>query len=321
MLRYRWLAPALFGSLLLTVPPVSAADKDVEAEKLYRLSLRVREADQKDFGRTVAIDVFHDKAAKRLYYVGDGGKALASVPGTARGTKEPTWLYRLTLPVRRWDDRDFVKASPRVGVEVYRDDNAGQLVYISDHGSIAVAPVGKTAPKTDRKPRSLYRLPLKVRQDDSFLEPLKCTVEVYLDENSGLLVYITAGGALAVVGAEKVAEVEKPGEAKWSHAFHLPARKPGEDDFSGDTPRFSMEVYHDGNRGAWIYIAHTLQFAVLPGKAKEIDSTKIKPPFWRFRLRPAGDDKKWSAEVYRDENVDNGFTFTPAGTLTVFPVK
>ncbi|MCS6853038.1 MAG: hypothetical protein NZ700_17925 [Gemmataceae bacterium] len=54
--------------------------------------------------------------------------------------KSPTWLHGLDLRVRKGGQKDFDEKTPKYGVEVFRDDNNGNLVYISETGSIAVVP-------------------------------------------------------------------------------------------------------------------------------------------------------------------------------------
>jgi len=51
--------------------------------------------------------------------------------------KKPTWLHGLDLNVRKGGELDFSKAQ-KIGVEVFRDENNGNLIYISETGAIAV---------------------------------------------------------------------------------------------------------------------------------------------------------------------------------------
>jgi hypothetical protein len=54
--------------------------------------------------------------------------------------KSPKWQYGLSVKVRKAEENDFGKETKRVGIEVYRDENHGNLIYISENGSIAVVP-------------------------------------------------------------------------------------------------------------------------------------------------------------------------------------
>jgi hypothetical protein len=54
--------------------------------------------------------------------------------------KGPTWKYGLNTRVRRGDESSFNKETRKVGIEVYQDENNGNLIYVSDTGSISVVP-------------------------------------------------------------------------------------------------------------------------------------------------------------------------------------
>lgn len=57
--------------------------------------------------------------------------------------KAPKWMHGLDLRVRKGGVKDFTDdpaKTPKYGVEVFRDENNGNLVYISETGSIAVVP-------------------------------------------------------------------------------------------------------------------------------------------------------------------------------------
>jgi hypothetical protein len=56
----------------------------------------------------------------------------------AQEAKGPKWSHGLMLRVRKADQPDFDKNTPKVGVEVFVDENNGNLIYITDTGSISV---------------------------------------------------------------------------------------------------------------------------------------------------------------------------------------
>ena len=57
-------------------------------------------------------------------------------------TKSPKWLHGLDLRVRKAGHANFddSKDTLKYGIEVFRDDNNGNLIYISENGSNAVVP-------------------------------------------------------------------------------------------------------------------------------------------------------------------------------------
>ena len=54
--------------------------------------------------------------------------------------KNPVWLHGVNLKARNAREDDFGKDTRKFGIEVYRDENNGNLIYISETGSIAVVP-------------------------------------------------------------------------------------------------------------------------------------------------------------------------------------
>jgi hypothetical protein len=54
--------------------------------------------------------------------------------------KGPKWQYGLGTRVRKGDEADFNKDTKKIGIEVYKDENNGYLIYVSESGSIAVVP-------------------------------------------------------------------------------------------------------------------------------------------------------------------------------------
>jgi hypothetical protein len=54
--------------------------------------------------------------------------------------KGPKWLHGLDLKVRKGGEADFSKDTKRIGIEVFRDENNNNLIYVSETGSIAVVP-------------------------------------------------------------------------------------------------------------------------------------------------------------------------------------
>ncbi len=58
----------------------------------------------------------------------------------ASDVKAPKWLFGLTAKSRKADEADFSKTTKQYGIEVLRDENTGNLIYISETGAIAVVP-------------------------------------------------------------------------------------------------------------------------------------------------------------------------------------
>jgi hypothetical protein len=50
------------------------------------------------------------------------------------------WKHSMEVYVRKAGEANFSRDTKKYGIEVYRDENNGNLVYISETGSIAVVP-------------------------------------------------------------------------------------------------------------------------------------------------------------------------------------
>jgi hypothetical protein len=56
----------------------------------------------------------------------------------AQDTKAPKWMHGLEFRCRKAGEIDWSKDTKRFGIEVFKDENNGNLVYISETGDIAV---------------------------------------------------------------------------------------------------------------------------------------------------------------------------------------
>ncbi len=59
--------------------------------------------------------------------------------GQVTNVKKPVWQYGLDMKARKGGETEW-KDARNYGVEVFRDENNGNLVYISETGSISVMP-------------------------------------------------------------------------------------------------------------------------------------------------------------------------------------
>ncbi|MBI3411508.1 MAG: hypothetical protein HY040_24535 [Planctomycetes bacterium] len=231
-------------------------------EWLTGLDLPARKAGEKEFTKSTQVysmEVFRDPNTDNWIYITDKGYvAVAPAKSKGAGNQAPKWSHSVDLMVRKGGVKDWKEAS-KVGIEVYRDANTGNLIYISDIGGIAVIP--ETAPvKGDGKaPEWLHGLDLACRRanEPSFSkETRKYGVEVFLDANNGNLILICESGHLAVIPGPKDIKAPTPGvkEPQWTHGLNLKVRKAGEKEFSNTTPVFGAEAFVDPNLNAVIYV-------------------------------------------------------------------
>src|SRR5439155_457972 len=131
-----------------------------------------------------------------------GAPDLAAQPKTDKGPP-PKFLYGHDLKVRPGGQRDWYKAA-KIGLEVFKDENTGGLVYITETGSVATAaaPAVQPDPKKVAPPKPVYGLTLRVRgadEPDFTDKTKKYGVEVFEDPNANTLFYISETGSIAVV--------------------------------------------------------------------------------------------------------------------------
>src|SRR3954452_24512132 len=111
--------------------------------------------------------------------------------------KPPQWTHAFDLKVRKYGEAQFSDKTKSFGVEVFKDANNDNGVYICETGVLGV--VGGfgavKAPVPDSKsPAWLHGLDLKVRKagEAEFTDKTQVFgVEVFKDENTGNLVYLT----------------------------------------------------------------------------------------------------------------------------------
>ena len=92
----------------------------------------------------LGVEVFQDENNGSLLYVTESG-VMAVVPGKSAKVgdgkaKGPEFMHGMELAVRKAGERDFTKETKKVGVEVYKDENNGSVIYISDAGELTVVP-------------------------------------------------------------------------------------------------------------------------------------------------------------------------------------
>ncbi|MCI0376453.1 MAG: hypothetical protein L0215_02475 [Gemmataceae bacterium] len=233
-------------------------------EWLTGLDLPARKAGMKDFktATTHAMEVFRDPNADNWVYITEKGWLAAhtsKVRGSPGATKTPKLVHSIDLSVRKGGVKEW-KDAKKYGVEIYRDNVAGNLVYICDTGAIAVIPDLEGKPASELKPPEwLHGLDLACRKhnEPSFTKNTrKFGVEVFWDTGLNHLIFICETGHLAVAAAPKgvkapTANVKEP---TWTHGLNLKARKFGETEFTEKTAVWGAECFRDDNVGVTIYL-------------------------------------------------------------------
>ncbi|MCE9563478.1 MAG: hypothetical protein K8U57_15670 [Planctomycetes bacterium] len=245
--------------------------RDKKCEWMTAHDMSVRKAGEPEFTaktKKFGIELFKDERSNQLLYVCETGSlAFAPVPGTLVSTKGPKWHHALEPKVRAPEQDNFQNAK-RVGLEVFKDENTGDLIYITDVGAIAAGKAPATAPdpKKIAPPKTEYGLVLKVRgaNEPDFTDKTKrIGVEVFSDPNAGdQLLYITEAGSISTAPKPATFKAGAKG-VTWKSAMALKARKGGVKEFDRAT-KYGVEVFEDNRTGHLIFISETGSIAVLP---------------------------------------------------------
>jgi hypothetical protein len=243
-----------------------------KADWQFAHDMRSRKADEDKFTKDTTkygVEAFLDTASGKLIYISQtGGIALSSGTGTSKD-KGPVWHHALLLKVRGPNEEAFGKDTKKFGVEVYKDENTGGLIYITEAGLLATGLAPAAPPEADKvkAPKALYGLTCRVRKADEpdFVEgkTAKFGVEVFKDENTDSLIYISETGSIATSPAPGAIK-EKQG-LEWKKAMSLKARPGGVPEFA-KANKYGVEVFVDKNTGNYLFITDTGAIAVLPAK-------------------------------------------------------
>ena len=230
---------------------------------LTGLDLPARKAGKLEWEKSTKVhsmEMFRDPNTDNWLFITDQGNVAATTgklfPGAAN--KTPKWIHSVDLAVRKGGVKEWKDAS-KFGIEVYRDGNTGNLIYITEHGFVAIIPETKEVTGEGKSPEWLHGLDLSCRKHDekSFgKDTRRFGVEVYSDITTGNLIFISETGSIAVAPtpAGIKAPTAKAKEPGWTHGLNVKCRQFGEKEFSDKTRSFGAEVFVDSNVGATIYV-------------------------------------------------------------------
>jgi hypothetical protein len=321
----------LFG---LAVEPAVGQQPPKGAKFSHGLALQYRRANEENFkdGQSYGMEVFRDENNSNQILISETG-SLSSMPKGTQATPPPKgakFSHGLALPYRKAKEENFTPGQ-RYGVEIYRDENNGNLIYVSETGSVAALPmgtvIGTQAPKGAKFSHGLSMRYRKAREE-GFTDDQRYGVEVYKDENNGNVIYISETGSICVLPGGMTASTPPKG-AKFSHGLSLQVRRAKEEIFDDKTQRYGIEVYLDENNGNQVYLSETGSIAVLAGGTPAL----APPKGARFshglslQARKANEEsftdntRRYGLESFRDENNNNLITISEIGTITVVSGK
>jgi len=330
-------AVILCGALNLSTQAQPAKLKDPLLTHAFDLMARKFGEAEFDPKKTqkFGIEAYKDNNNNVGVYISQIGSLACVNTGFQTLTKEisparsPDWVAGLDLKARKAGQTEWKDAAV-FSLEIFLDTNTGNWIYITEKGNLAATAV--KAPKSAERKAQVFShsVDLEVRKggDKDWKNAKKFGIEVYLDPNTGNLVYISETGAIAVIAENPATHVKGEGkDPQRLHGLDLKIRKHDESTFNKDTKTIGVEVYRDGNNGNLIFLAENGNLAVTPGPSTApAPGGEVKDPKWthgvNFSCRKTG-EKEFSAttqvfgvEVFRDENVGVVLYLSETGSLS-----
>lgn len=332
-----------FLTVALFVPVVDGQEKKLkELQWSHAFDLACRKNDEKDITKDTrrwGVEAFRDANTSMGFYISESGTIniapnFANLAAPVNPSKGPVWLTGLDLPTRKAGVAKFDKQTKVHSMEVFRDPNADNWLFITDQGNIA-STNGKLFPGASNKtPKWVHSVDLQVRKGGvkEFKDAAKFGIEVYSDGNTGNLIYVTEHGYVAIIPETKEIPVDKGKSPDWLHGLDLSCRKHDEKSFTKDTRKYGVEVYHDVTTGNLIFISEIGSIGVVPApKDVKAPTANTKEPVWTHGLNVkcrAFGEKEFSdktrafgAEVFRDDNLDVTIYINEQGKIAVLPTK
>jgi hypothetical protein len=338
----------LAGFMVSRLEPLQAAPAPPSPDPISKHGLEVRvrgaaEADFSDKTKKIGVEFYLDGDGGNGVYIDEAGD-LATIPAKLVAAEDAKvkaveWSHGLVLMARKTGEKDFTKETKRYGVEVCRDANNGNYLYVGETGALS-AVAGKfgvaKAGKDVKPPEYKNAMELRVRkagEPDFNDKTKKIGIEVYLDANNGNVVYLSETGSIAVLPAALAKMDESKRAPDWMYGMEMDARKAGEAAFSKETKRYGVEVYRDAFAGAVLYVGETGALAVVPASLSGVPETgaKVKGPeskrAMELGVRKAGEadfskaTKRFGVEVYSDPNTGNTVYISETGAMSIVPAK
>ena len=321
----------IFTLLTLCLTTVSVSVAQERPVLLYGHDLRVRTGGTKDFDAKtpkVGVELFQLKSQNALVAISQAGDLAVAPLGEVGADHQGKWLFAHDLNARKADEMKFTPTTKKYGVEVFNDVASGNLLLVSEVGTIALLS-GAANAKTDGEPSWHHALLLKVRgvDESNFSDnSKKYGIECFKESNTGKLIYISETGSLAVGTApEKAPEPDAVKAPVALYGLTVRVRDAEQKNFTPETKTFSIEVFQDANTKELIYITDTGSIAVAP------TPTALKKTLgvtWKeaavLKARPGGvadfdKAKPYGIELFTDENTGYTLFISNTGSIAVLP--
>lgn len=327
-------------TLLTVLYTASFASAQMPKEILWThaFDLAARKFGEADFTKETqrfGVEAFKDTNNNLGLYISQVG-SLGIAPNASAAkpmekAKGPEWLTGLDLPARKAGEKEFSKDTKVHAMEVFKDVNADNWIYITEKGLVSTCPVTLKTVSNNKTPKWFHSIDLNVRKGGvkDWKEATKFGIEAYFDGNNNNIVFISETGSIAVVPTEGAPEAVKGGgkAPEWLHGLDLACRKFNEPNFTKDTKRYGIEVFRDETTNCLIFLAENGNITVAKApKGVKAPTPMVKQPAWRHGLnlkaRTYGEaefsekTRVWGGEVFRDENLNITLYIAENGSIS-----
>src|SRR5262249_47131428 len=186
---------ALMGLVLAGGLSRAQDDKAKDPESKHGLTLKLRKAADGAFTKETknyGLEIFLDANNKYGVYLSETGSIAGITPDLFKAgdgkVKDPEWRHAMWVKARKAGERDWDKGKA-YGIEVFKDENNGNLIYANENVQISVVPgkyVVDDAKKGDKpkNPKWHYSFDFPVRKagEKDQEKAKKIGVEVFKDD-------------------------------------------------------------------------------------------------------------------------------------------
>ena len=299
---------------------------------VYGHDLRARKGGTTDFDKDtpkIGVEFFKDDASGSVVAVTQAGALAVTGSSSIGADKKAPWLFAHDLGSRKGDEERFTPATVKFGVEAFKDDATGKILYLSEKATAAFADSPPSA-VTNKPPVWHHALIVKVRgakEKDFTKDTKKFGVEVFKDGNTGGLIYLSETASIATSPAPPTAPAADSVKApKALYGLTMRCRKADEKDFGPDTRTFSVEVFRDENTGGLLYISETGAIATAPAADAKTGLGVVWKYGMTLKARPGGVAEfamaaVYGVEAFQDGNTGNLVYLAETGSIAVLPKK
>jgi hypothetical protein len=181
----------------------------------------------------LGVEVFLHEPTKTFLAVSQSGAITVTPAEPVGADKSRARVAAYDLAVRKPGEPEITQKTKKWGVELYRLPGVNRLVYASESGAItfAAVPPGLGQDKGWKRSHGLD-LPVRDAQQERFEKAKRFGTEVYLDQNTRSLLYVTDTGAVATAAGTALEEGKKVLPPRPLYGLILPVRKAGEREVS-----------------------------------------------------------------------------------------